>query len=152
MISYRLKKTMSFTACCWKSRRIKETHVEFWERIYLQISRVSPLHLQAHIFLFTHAYWWQSHVACVWIFRLPVSPSSRKTEKKHFPWLESNKSCHFAGFAGVLRGVLVGKNVFQWLLWYLRIIARSKPFRMPQSSSVLCGANLDLPNAFLFSK
>jgi len=66
--------------------------------------------------------------------------------------LESNKSCHFAGFAGVLRGVLVGKNAFQWLLWYLRIIALSKPFRMPQSSSVLCGANLDLPNAFLFSK
>ena len=141
-----------------RSRRVAGNHGELTKirssfgGAYIFKFLGSPLHLQANILPFTHAYWWQSHVACVWIFRLPVSPSSRKTEKKHFPWLESNKSCHFAGFAGVLRGVLVGKNVFQWLLWYLRIIALSKPFRMPQSSSVLCGANLDLPNAFLFSK
>lgn len=80
-----VSKNMSFTACCWKSRRIKETHVEFGECIYLQVSRVPPSHLQANIFLFTHACWWQNHVVCVWIFRLLVSPSSWKTEKNTSP-------------------------------------------------------------------
>jgi len=68
-----------------------------------------------------------------------VSPSSRKTEKKTLPLIGKQKLPRFwfcgrlrvfAGvcwiFVGVLRDVLVAKNVFQWLLWYLRIIALSE--------------------------
>ena len=105
MISYRFQKNMSFTACCWKSWRIKEKHVEFWgAEKNLQVSWVPPLHLQANILPFNHPYWWQSHIACVWLFRFLVSPSSRKTEKKNSPWLENNKNYHFAGICGRFAG------------------------------------------------
>ena len=154
---------MSFTACCWKSWRIKENHVEC---IYIQVSWVPPLHLQANILPFNHAYWLQSHIACVWIFTLLVSPSSRKTEKKkHFPWLE-NKNYHVSGFAGVcgyLRAFagylwafcgtfLSQKTSFSGFCGICELLRFQNPFRMPQSSSVLCEANLDLPNASSFSK
>ena len=142
------ERNMSFTACCWKSwRKNKKNMSSFLGGIYIfKVSWVPPLHLQANIIAFTHAYWWQSHMACVWIFRLLVSPSSRKAGKKHFLWLEDNKNYHFSGFAGVcevfagvLRGVLVAKNIFQWFLWYVRII-------WDATKLLLCGANLDFPS------
>ena len=81
-----VSKNMSFAACFWKSWRIKENHVEFWGRIYLQISSAPPWHLQANIFPFTHAYWWQNHIAFVWIFRFLVSPSSKKLKNTFPDW------------------------------------------------------------------
>ena len=144
---------MSFTACCWKSWRIKENHVEC---IYLQVSWVPPLHLQANILPFNHAYWWQSHIARVWIFTLLVSTSSRKAEK-------ITTFLVLRAFAGICRrlldicgrfcGTLLSqKTSFSGFCGICELLRFQNPFRIPQSSSVLCGANLDLPKASLFSK
>jgi hypothetical protein len=155
---------MSFTACFWKSWRIKENHVEFWGRIYLQISWVPPWHLQANIFPFTHAYWWQNHIAFVWIFRFLVSPSSKKL-KNTFPDWKTTRIITFlvlrafVCICGHLRGIcgrFAGCSCRKICLSVVFVIfANHYPFRihrMPQSSSVLCGADLDLPNASVFSK
>ena len=97
---------MSFTACCWKSWRIKENHVEC---IYLQVSWVPPLHLQANILPFNHAYWWQSHIARVWIFTLLVSTSSRKAEKIT-TFLVLGRLRVFAGVCWIFAGVFAGRS------------------------------------------
>ena len=102
MISYRFKKTCRSRRVAGNHGELKKIMSSFGSAYNLQVFWVPPLHLQANILPFTHACWWQSHIACVWIFRFLVIPSSRKAEKIHFPWLE-NKNYHFSGVCGYLR-------------------------------------------------
>ena len=132
-----------------------------------QISWVPPWHLQANMFPFTHAYWWQNHIAFVWIFRFLVSPSSKKLKNTFPDWKTTRITtflvlrafvCVFAGicgvFAGVLRGViLVAKYIFQWFLWFLRIITLSESIgchKAPRCSAeqiLICLMHLYFPSA-----
>ena len=82
MIPYRLKKTCRSRRVAGNHgelKKINENHVEFWGCIYLQVSWVPPLHLQANILPFTHAFA-EPHCLCL-IFKLLVRSSSRKAEK-----------------------------------------------------------------------
>ena len=122
------KRNMSFMTCCWKSCGLGCPQCTSNPRFSL-----SPMHTDG-----------RATLACVLIFRLLVSPSNRKAEKATLPLIGKQQELpllSFFGFAhvcrvfaGVLRGVLVAKKVVQW------------PFRMKTTSSVLCGANLVLPN------
>ena len=147
-----------------------------WGAYIFKFLGCPPLHLQTNIIPFTHAYWWQSCRACVWIFKLLVSPSSRKNWKKRFPLIGKQQELHritfFFGFA-VLRCFAEVCGYLRAFAGYLRAFCGAfssqkasqkaslggfcgiceslrfhNPFRMPQSSSVLCGENLDLLNAF----
>ena len=55
---------------------------------------------------FTHAYWWQSHMVCMCIFKFQMCPSSGK---KQFVWC--------CGYLRDFWGAFLWKKMFQWLFF-----------------------------------
>ena len=112
------KQQMLFMTCCWKSRPLKENHVE-WLGFFKLLGCTHCISPTQNVLPFTHAIWWQSRMACVWIFGFLVSPSiQQKTGKNSSPdWKAfSHKNYHFSGFAGVVAicrvfaGFLAGRS------------------------------------------